>query len=338
MLLSGLFFSVCALALPSVARADVYDMSQSITSCYIRMTSKTNENLTLSDLTITPIGQERLLPITSLSLMTRNAVGTSWRSNYSWTQPAFTNNRVLYQVFQIANGTLVEGAGLQIVAGYSFSFEVLRTADSNTATFNGVADNYRYFVAKSGYTNLTEIFPDENGLFWMPFDVGYIVVTNTVSGQGSMAASYEVYIRRTGDLSLLISTIDSSMQRIVNDQTNTLMNTDGSSDILDGMQGQGEQIVGDVDFIQQTGQFANGTYQAIMNSSEQSTVTFPGINLMGFNIPSAQVSLVEYVPSNILELIKTGCTMVLFLAWFNGLRGMYHKIFLGEKEVEVVEE
>lgn len=334
MLAFGLSLSAIALR-PHRADAELYDITDSYNTAAVRLVGKTNANFGTADLTISPIVSTGT--ITDLSNLTTVTFGQTVLNN-RFQNPSFGNNNVIYIAMGMGAGTFPEGTEATIITNYSWSFFYRSTTSGAATQLDSVSDNWRYFVAKSGNSQKTEIFPDENGVFTMPFDVGWLYISSSVSGMGSLSSRGYVSLSLNGKPHIFIDVLETSMERIVNDQTDMLMGTDGSSSVLDDVAGQGQQISQNLNFVQQTGQFVTGAFDAVANSEEVNTVTFPGLSLMGFTIQPANVSLTQYISSDLLELIRTGVTMVVFLAWFSGLRAMYHRIFLGQTQIEVVDE
>lgn len=314
----------------------MYDLAEGMSSVLVRMVPKTQSQFTAADLTRSPI-----IPSTStttdLSYLVSLPLATQPLS-FKYQNPAFSNGNTVYIVMSIGSGSLTEGTQASILANYTFSFAYRADTGGSYTLLHSTSDYWRFWVAKAGFTDKQQIFPDEHGVFTMPYDVGFLMISCSVTGMGSLSNRGYVSIGMVGRPSVMVDVLETSMERIINDQTETLMNTEGSSSVFDDVAGQGQQISQNMNFVQQTGQFVTGAFDAVANSEEVSTVTFPGISLMGFTIQPTNVNMLQYIDSELLELIRTGVTMVVFLAWFSGLRAMYHRIFLGQTQIEVVDE
>lgn len=189
----------------------------------------------------------------------------------------------------------------------------------------------RFFVSKDGNVDTTEVFPQSDGTFVMPFDAVYFFVTYRVGGSidGSLwyPSTSNVYIRY-----YVPDEIDEV--EAIQDQTTDLMGTSGSDGIAGDVLDIGTDIVQGADFVQQTASFVGGAVDAVASAEPDGTVAFPGISLMGFSIPAQNVSVTAGLSPDLLEMIRTGVTVVVFIAWVNGLISLYHRLFLGTVEVE----
>lgn len=119
-------------------------------------------------------------------------------------------------------------------------------------------------------------------------------------------------------------------------QTNQLKDTSGSDGILTGAQSAGNNIVNNLGFVAQTASFVTDSVSAITNTNASATVHFPGIKVQNNVIAQEQdVNILGWFPTELETTIRTFGTLLFTLAWINGLRRMYEKIFGGEKVVEV---
>lgn len=335
-------FAFALLSWPSRAYAELYDVTDSVNQQLVCLTSKTKTTFGTSDIHVSPVANTLGASQTSLRLLDRStSTDGDWSTSkgYNWATPSFSNGSVLYVVHALNEGTLVEGRSVKVIAAQTWTFKKYDSNNSYLNLVHGVSDNYRYFVAKSGFTNVTEVVANEEGVLVMPFDVGYLIVACTVTGQGSLSSTSYVDATRKGSTILLVDVPEETIREIVQDQTSELKSTEGSDTVVGDVTSIGEDIVEGADFVQQTASFVSGSFDAVLNAEPDAGVPFPGLTIMGHTIlPAQTVSVTGYLGSTIEDNIKTGCTLVLFLAWIMGLRGFYHKIFLGETEVEVVDE
>lgn len=195
-----------------------------------------------------------------------------------------------------------------------------------------VITNYSLWYKHSGGSTPVKVEPDSKGIYVMPEDAIYVAVCFRITNTDSLK---DYIVIDSPNLILL----DDSVNQVVNNQTQNLMKTDGSSDIAPNAVEQGQQIVQGVDFVQQTGQLVTGTFDAFNTASATEGVPFPGLTIMGYSIiPAQNVPVTGYLGADVEDRIRDGVTLVLFLAWIMGLRSIYHRLFLGEVEVDVVEE
>lgn len=203
-----------------------------------------------------------------------------------------------------------------------------------------IKDNMRFFVSKSGNTDKQEIYLDNTGALKMPYDASYLFVTCRATNFSNAASGYGNYYLMN-ELCKLNYELPSDQNEVaaIETQTDTFMDTTGSNTVGPDAVTQGQQIVQGMDFVSQTGSFVTGAFDAIANADASEGLQFPGLTIMGYQIIAPRmVPFLGYLGAEIENQIKTFVTMVIFIAWLNGIRGIYHKIFLGEKEVEVVED
>lgn len=118
-------------------------------------------------------------------------------------------------------------------------------------------------------------------------------------------------------------------------QTQELKDTTGSNTLVGNAQSQFDaQIRSKLGFVSQTADIAHGIYDAMLYEGD-GTVPFPGVSWDGMTIIAAQdVPILGWMP-DIEDDVKTGVTLVLFLAWLHGIHSLYARMFLGETMVEV---
>lgn len=301
----------CVLALlwcPSSASAEWEDVGASTKQCFV---SKANSSFTASDVKV---------PNSMPDLYPSGASGTM----------------VFYKVTQLAGSSVVANEEFRInVTSSAMSYSYGSSVTTATDKITKFGTNIRYFAAENN--TFTEIYPNDNGYFVTGFVPQYVAVSVQFTGLPNLY-NYEtngyLSMYTTPNYGVLRSIPDPTLEDVVQDQTNELTDTSGSGSVVDDVLSQGTDIVEGVDFVGQTSSFISQSVGVFADAEPSGTVRFPGISLMGFTIPAQDVSVLEGLDPDILELIRTGTTLVLFLAWVNGLISMYHKIFLG---VEVVE-
>lgn len=288
-------------------------------------------------------------PVTSAGKYgySRNILG------YAWTNSQYTsgqvwnstpgNNSTLIRYVSLGSTSLTSGNVIQVTSVGEIN--VMVSSDTSPTTSGAYvtkyvnSTNYHYFVAGSGVSNKQEVFPNEHGVIVLPINTQYVIVTCQLTNLASAVSSGNLWYVNT---KVYVSTElpeDQNEVAAINDQTETFMDTTGSDTVGGDALTEGQQIAQNISFVQQTGQFVTGTFDAFANASPSSGLYFPGLTIMGHQIIAPQnVSFLGYLGTDLENQIKHFVTLVIFLAWINGLRGLYHKIFLGEQEVEVVDE
>ena len=197
----------------------------------------------------------------------------------------------------------------------------------------------RYFVSDSNNGNQTEVFLDETGALKLPYSANYLFCVTRLNNFQSVISGAALWYPDADFQFKYELPSDQNEVAAIESQTDSLTDTTGSDTSVDNPLAQGEQIVQGVNFVSQTASFVSGAVDAVMNTEPSSGLTFPGLVIMGHQILAEQnVPFIGYLGEGLEDTIKTGVTLVLFLAWVNGLVGLYHKIFLGEQEVEVTDE
>lgn len=206
-------------------------------------------------------------------------------------------------------------------AGYAYTYK--------SVTLN----NIRVYV----HTPNTEylLTKDSEGTYTIPSVDGTITgfkIRFGLSGNTDTQYLY-LYINRPH-----VIIVDRSTSAITQNQTNQLKDTTGSGGIASGVTEDAYELVDSLGFVSQTASFVTGAYDAVANSTADATLPFPGLTIMGHTIISPANVAFVVLPDSIMTPIRTAVTMVIAIAWVNGLIGIYHKIFLGEHEVTVVDE
>lgn len=246
-----------------------------------------------------------------------------------------TSTTVIYVMVPVSGGNIPSGKKFRINAdGLNPLFHV---EGSSTSAIYLSPENLRYWVrtGSGSYMNMTV---GADGLFTASVAVTHVFVSFTASRTSAVNGATSCAL---DGVEVLVQVPDGepTVEGYIQNQTNELKSTDGSSGIVSGMQGQGQQIANNLNFVQQTASFVTGTFDAIAGESASQGITFPGLTIMGHQIIASQdVPFLGYLGEDLENTIRTFFTMVIFLAWVMGLRGFYRKIFLGETDVEVVNE
>lgn len=232
-----------------------------------------------------------------------------------------------------------------LVLTYSFGNAAIRSNErfrvvtpSKYMTVTGASDAtstltlYHVFIGNS-QSNMHEVTLS-SGYYVADLNVTYIALVFSASNRSSSLLRSD----HTNWIHSIPQVITFMEDESIRQQTETLMSTSGSDSVVSGVQGQAVQFVDSLGFVSQSASFVQQVGTSFADAQPSEGLQFPGLSLMGFTIPAQQVNFLGWLGADLENQIKTGITIVIFLAWLNGLRGIYHKIFLGETEVEVVDE
>lgn len=110
------------------------------------------------------------------------------------------------------------------------------------------------------------------------------------------------------------------------EQTETLMDTNGSGSITSGAISQGESIYENFSVNQLVDTVSGDIRQAVYSTDSDSTVTFPGMSLMGFTIPSVSIDPMTQLPV-IADTVKLIVTFTFSAAFLRHIIELLHAIF-----------
>lgn len=168
----------------------------------------------------------------------------------------------------------------------------------------------RVFVGQN-MANLQQVTAT-NGLYTAPVNVRYIVFVLSVGGRsatgflrsehGYMFLERPSVIVYTPDPVTTQQTLDqtnsinSTIENSTQEQTETLVSTNGSNGIVSGVADSGITQVENLSLAQAATHLSEHMVSTMNTSEEDSTVVFPGLNLMGFTIPAAEIDVWDYFP------------------------------------------
>ena len=301
---------------------------------------------TVTDVVNTSFGTSNLT--INVNNTERSGIGTL--KTFQGTLGSLSNlggSTVAYVLIPVAGGNVTANKPFRLdTTGFAPIYYTHTGQNTGGASVAVSPRNFRYFVRDSSWHEVTPT----NGRFTWTSAVNYVAVSYTGNTMTQLTGKYDVSRLSGFDIRLQVADGEPTFENAIQEQTDeigqqtqqqteTLVDTTGSGDIVSGMANQGQTISQGMNFVQQTTQFASGVVDAFSNADADSGLQFPGLTIMGHQILAAQtVNFTGYLGSDVETLIKNAVTMVLFLAWISGLIGFYHKIFLGEQEVEVVDE
>lgn len=128
--------------------------------------------------------------------------------------------------------------------------------------------------------------------------------------------------------------ISSTIEQETQQQTQELLDTSGSDTVLSSQMGDGVNgFIARLGFIAQIPQMVKDLYDVILNTERNTYVHFPGVVVQGIElIPEQDVNVFQrgLGSSEIAVNLRYFNTIILFIAWFNGMKRLLEHQLLGE--------
>lgn len=128
--------------------------------------------------------------------------------------------------------------------------------------------------------------------------------------------------------------VSTTITTSTHNQTEALLDTDGSDSVLSSQMGDGVNgFIARLGFIAQIPQMVKDLYDVILNTERNTYVHFPGVVVQGIElIPEQDVNVFQrgLGSSEIAVNLRYFNTIVLFIAWFNGMKRLLEHQLLGE--------
>lgn len=245
------------------------------------------------------------------------------------------------------NGTANGTASPVVPAGYRIIPVLNRTAFGFLYSLSNGAYSLYTPTTSAGPTNWYG-FRVDGSSFLLQRDIeGFLVASEPLYAVGFVTTGLSLYAGSLGSHNgywcfkpptIVVSSVEdtSAVVDAVETQTETLMGTNGSSDIVSGAtQGGEDGLLDRLGFVGTALSVPAAIFEGI-TGEEDSTIEFPGVSveLPGgtFTIPSGSVNLWQNFPA--METpVRTGCTFVCILAWLHGVHALYGRIVHGDKDV-----
>lgn len=254
----------------------------------------------------------------------------------------------MYLLSTVSGGALTKGMKFWLKP--SFYAVTYYDTTSNMSSADIMPSQYKYF-GRSSTGTWYDLTP-ENGLFTAPARLNFVCVAANARGSSAInghayafsASKLEVYVsEQQPDVVSAIEgqteDINEQTEQSTNDildgqeqQTDTLMDTTGSDDILDsGNMDDYRRFYNQLGPVGQLTEVANQLRSATNTTVASDIVLFPGISLMGFTIPSQQVTISDKMLGLVerIRWITTFCFVAMFIRY---LRAFVAAVF-GTEEI-----
>lgn len=202
----------------------------------------------------------------------------------------------------------------------------------NRKTFLSGTPKFYYYIPGKSWV---EFVPDQYGMFKVPSDginairIAYDFVPSVPYSDKTATSSLYAWSQHT-----LLVDIPSDEAAAVYQQTTEVMDTSGSESVMDSVLSGGESALNDrLGFVGQALSIPTAFFNGI-TAEEDSVVHFPGISVLGFEVPATDIDIWSALP-NLKTPCKTICTFVFIVAWFRGIQALYGRIVHGDKVVTV---
>lgn len=268
--------------------------------------------------------------------VTESAFGTS--SLPSWN--TVVNN---YPYYPSASGNIkfanyISLSGTAIEKGEHFRIDVLRNGEAKfyygTAHTSGnytetvrSTRNFVYLCSQNG-SSFSELSMDDRGFFYSDtVKPSYVVVAYTVVNAPSMSSSYAYRAMTLPYLNVYKDEPEPTFEGVVQEQTEQLTSTTGSDTVASDVTSQYSQQVEGLQIFQFVENLDETFKQTLTTQETDSSVVFPGMNLAGFVIPSANVDPLQLVPPDLVTPIKMIVTFTFCSAFVSHIISLLHAIF-----------
>lgn len=180
-----------------------------------------------------------------------------------------------------------------------------------------------------------------NGLYTAPTNIRYIVFLLSVGGRSTTFLSQNHAYLFPEKPSIIVYTPDPVTTQQTLDQTNsitstveeqtqlqtdTMMSTTGSDTIVSNVADTGVQQVQSLAIVDLAGTLGEQLKTAMNTTESDTTIVFPGLNLMGFSIQPDEIDVWEFMPS-LQQPVRLMVTFVFCAAFVSHIIGMVHQIF-----------
>lgn len=314
---------LCAMAMglwPTRALAD--DWVNVTQSEYWCLSYTDFASFTASDLSINP------------SSSTNAGLDTLLTADGAYGSPAgLNNNKTAYVMASVSSGALTQGMQFRLAP----TFGNLTCTDSTVSAGVKVGlspTQYKYYGRRSGGSWI-ELTPS-NGLFTAPYQLTLVAVACNARGSGNANGYAKVYgfglllsVYTYSQQPDVVSAIEEQTQVITSvteNQTEELKDTTGSGTIASGALSQGQDMYQNFSVNQLVDTVSGDIRQAVYSTDSDSAVTFPGMTLMGFTIPSVSIDPMTQLPV-IADTVRLIVTFTFSAAFLRHIIELLHAIF-----------
>lgn len=266
-------------------------------------------------------------PIASANTACTNILRFS--NNHYWYTSHAGASPWLVRYANIGGGALSEGNRIQLTNLGNVQIGISSDGTSGNTNYYYVnANDFRVYVSGSGGADLTRLYANDKGVYVLPFSAQYVVVVCRLTMPGAVTGSSYWQLTTINDFKVNTERPeDQNEVAAINDQTETLTSTEGSDTVTGDAMGD---ATGQIEGLQIFGlgeSIAQGVSDAITTQEVDGSVTFPGMSLAGFVVPSVSVRPMELAPESLRPVIRLMVTFVFCAAFVSHIVQLLHAIF-----------
>ena len=296
---------------------------ENATGSYTYVTS----SVSVGSLKVGPLVQEGLTGYGSLIRGGNYTNSTTGSKNSAYNTKPTGNVYVVYMLNRpnnLAKGSKVVATGA--IGWLHTNSSTEPTSSSSWQLKQCTVSEVRYFVSDSNNGNQTEVFLDKTGALKLPYSANYLFCVTRLNNFQSVISGAALWYPDADFQFKYELPSDQNEVAAIESQTQTLTDTSGSDSVTNDVASQTNQQIQGLDMFDVTHQISEGIGNAITTQETDTSVTFPGMSLAGFSLPSASIDPLELVPEH-KDTIRLMVTFIFCSAFISHIYSLVQAIF-----------
>lgn len=226
-----------------------------------------------------------------------------------------------------------EFAGVGVYAGEKFRFDTGGRLVRYRETLRAQGIDCEFDVSKvyagPDYSSLTLCNKGSDGWYTCQNNISRLVLVCTTTGRTAALTNVSHYYEFGACPVVVVSKPDIGSEAVrqeIASQTQREMSTTGSGTIASNAVSTNIQKYENLGAVQQLGTLFADIQQAVYTTESNSTVPFPGLSVMGFVIPAAEIDVWDYLPS-VQTPVRLMVTFVFSVAFISHIVHFLQAIF-----------